>query len=141
MHEAIDESGGSYIKMIDEGNHPVGIQVNGHLPARILYFLMLFNLEQVPIFLGRHGESKYNTQNRIGGNTSLSPARRRYSQTMCDFITLQAGFRNGLNTWCSTFRTAQHFCDIRMIRHYSCFVFCFFSVIFDVCNVGFSATV
>ena len=113
VYEQVDESDGSYIKMINAGKHVVGHQVNGYLPARILYFLMHLNLEQVPIFLSRHGESEYNIQNRIGGNASLSPAGRRYSQTMCDFITLQPEFRNGLNVWCSTLKrtmeTAQPF--------------------------------
>ena len=42
------------------------------------------------IFLSRHGESKYNIENRIGGDSSLSEDGIKYAKNLNDFIKKNA---------------------------------------------------
>ena len=38
------------------------------------------------IYLSRHGESKYNTEKKLGGNSDLSPKGQNYSFLLADYI-------------------------------------------------------
>ena len=117
MYVPLTEEDGSYIKLIDAGKKVIGHDVNGYLPSRILYFLMHLNLTKVAHFFTRHGESLYNTEGRIGGDSPLTESGIKYSQTMADFMSLQPEFKNGdMKVWCSTLKrcvqTAQPFQEI-----------------------------
>eukprot|EP01083_Nonionella_stella_P213895 771079_1 len=119
MYVPLTEDDGSFIKLFDAGKKVIGHDVNGYLPSRILYFLMHLTLTKVPHFFTRHGESLYNTLNRIGGDSPLTDSGVNYSKTMADFMSLQPEFTNGgMRVWCSTLKrctqTAQPFNDIDM---------------------------
>ena len=108
MYFPVTEEDGSYIKLIDAGKKVIGHDVKGYLPSRILFFLMHLNLTKVAHFFTRHGESLYNTQNRIGGDSPLTEAGRKYSKTMADFMSLQPEFKHGtMRIWCSTLKRCE----------------------------------
>ena len=122
MYVPLTEEDGSYIKLIDAGKKVIGHDVNGYLPSRILYFLMHLNLTKVAHFFTRHGESLYNTENRIGGDSPLTESGVKYSRSMADFMSLQPEFKNGtMKVWCSTLKrcteTAKAFNDIEPNIH------------------------
>jgi len=119
-YQTVEENDGSYIKLINAGKQVIAHNINGYLPARIMYFMMHINLRKVPIFLTRHGESDYNIDDRIGGDSSLSKAGKRFAKSMCDFITLQPEFKDNITVWCSTLKrtveTAEPFRQLKNVK-------------------------
>ena len=47
---------------------------------------MQLNLIPTTIWLTRHGQSIYNTQDRVGGDSALSPNGRRYASELSTFM-------------------------------------------------------
>lgn len=103
MYVPVGDNEGSYIKLIDAGKQVIGHKISGYLPARILYFLMHLNLKKVTHFFTQHGESFYNAEGRIGGDSDLSAQGKLYAQQMIDFISMQPQYiQQNLKVWCST---------------------------------------
>jgi broad specificity phosphatase PhoE len=71
-YEPIDEPERSWIRVVDVGRQVVLNGIRGYLPARIAFFVANLHLEQRPILLVRHGESRFNTERRIGGDPGLT---------------------------------------------------------------------
>ena len=72
-----------YIKTINVGEGIEVYRINGYLQEKIMTYTM--NLTISPhrlIYLSRHGESEYNTQERIGGNSSLTPRGAQYAKAL-----------------------------------------------------------
>ena len=82
----------------------------GHIQSRIVYYLM--NIKVVPrtIYLSRHGQSCYNSQKRLGGDSDLTEAGAEYSRRLGTFINTTAEVENVV-VWTSwlrrTIQTAQ----------------------------------
>lgn len=104
VYEPVEE--GSYIKMIDMASGQGGqIQVNnisGHLPGRIVFFLVNTHLTPRPILLTRHGESRYNVRGRIGGDTVLSEAGELYAKRLANFVEKRLKLERTASIWTST---------------------------------------
>ena len=75
-----------YIKLIDVGRQLIANRINGFLNSRIMYFLSNLHITPRPIWLTRHGESEYNVQGRIGGDSLLSPRGYAYSLRLAAFM-------------------------------------------------------
>lgn len=75
-----------FIKVIDVGRQIFCNQVYGYLQSRIMFLMANLNLRPRPIWLSRHGESMYNTQKRIGGDSPLSPLGLQYAMQLDRFI-------------------------------------------------------
>ena len=73
-------------KMIDVGRKIVAHQVRGFLAAQSMYYLVNFNLMPRMIWITRHGESLDNVRGKIGGDSDLSDAGRRYSRALARFM-------------------------------------------------------
>ena len=54
--------------------------------TRIVYYLM--NIRVVPrtLYLSRHGQSSYNSLNRLGGDSDLTVAGEEYSKRLAAYI-------------------------------------------------------
>jgi len=103
-YQPLEEENIPWIKIVDAGRQVLLNRLNGTLLMRLGYFLMHLNLIPTTIWLSRHGQSVFNTQNRVGGDSSLSPNGRLYSQSLSDFIVDQ----NFPEIWTSTLqRTIQ----------------------------------
>jgi hypothetical protein len=82
-----------YIKLIDmvtgRGYMDVN-RISGYLPGKMVFFLMQVCRAGVgrprKIWLTRHGESQFNTQDKIGGNSPLSARGQMYSQLLPDIL-------------------------------------------------------
>ncbi|KAI3450320.1 hypothetical protein Pfo_006985 [Paulownia fortunei] len=102
-YEPVEE--GSYIKMIDMvRGHGGQIQVNisGHLPGRIVFFLVNTHLTPRPIFLTRHGESRHNVRGRIGGDSVLSDSGELYAKKLANFVEKRLKNERAASIWTST---------------------------------------
>jgi len=103
----------SWIKIRDAGQNIHLNRISGYLAGRITKYLMNLHLVDRPIYLSRHGRSKYNELGKIGGDSPLGEEGKRYSVLLgkfCDEVLLKQNPRTRL--WTSSLRrtkeTAQH---------------------------------
>lgn len=61
-------------------------QVVGYLPSKILSFIINLQLYPRPIYMTRHGESLYNTEDRVGGDSDLSEKGYKYTKQLPKFF-------------------------------------------------------
>lgn len=94
-----------FIKVIDAGKQIFCNNVFGYLQSRIVFLMANFHLHPRPIWLSRHGQSNYNVQKKIGGDSGLSPLGMKYAEQLDRFI--QAHYPAGkseLCVWTSTMK-------------------------------------
>jgi len=100
------EEGHSYIKNIDIGQQLICNKIGGFVASRIM--LMVANMHIMPrkIWLSRHGQSEYNVQGRIGGNSGLSHLGQLYADHLTEFFKERYPEPNdeGFAVWTSTMR-------------------------------------
>lgn len=113
-YEPLDESEEkelSFMKIYNTGEKVVVHKHEGHIQARIVYYLMNIHITPRTIYLTRHGESEQNLDGRIGGDSNLSPRGHLYSAALSKFIKEQQ--IDGLRVWTSWLkRTIQTVSDI-----------------------------
>ncbi|KAI8895770.1 histidine phosphatase superfamily [Globomyces pollinis-pini] len=96
----------SYVKVINVGKQIVTNNVQGYLQSRIVYFLMNLNTVTRSFYISRHGESMFNLEGKIGGNSTLSPQGQLFAEKLPEVIKSVAG--DDLVIWTSTLtRTIQ----------------------------------
>lgn len=101
-YQPVDESDGSYLKLIDVGRKVVSHKIQGWLAGRIVFFLMNLHTIPRPIWLCRHGESEMNALGRIGGDSALSPRGREFSKNLGVWLDTYARGEDGVSVWTST---------------------------------------
>lgn len=102
------------------GNHHVINNLCGYLPAKIVSFLL--NLYPIPhtVYISRHGQSEYNVENRIGGDSPLSILGEQYAENLGEFVKNCEDLpANQLSVWTSTLKrtiqTSEHiYCQFRI---------------------------
>eukprot|EP01135_Chromosphaera_perkinsii_P007368 Nk52_evm16s805 gene=Nk52_evmTU16s805 len=87
------DNGIAYIKLIDVGSKVISRNISGYLPGQVVSYLMNMHLKQRPIYLTRHGESMYNLEGRLGGNSGLSKRGSLYAQAFSKFIQTREHMR------------------------------------------------
>ncbi|CAG8481251.1 19179_t:CDS:2 [Dentiscutata erythropus] len=111
VNETPSEKDFTYIKLINVGSQAVINMIQGYLQSRIVYYLMNLHILPRSIFFSRHGESVYNLEGKIGGDSSLSPRGRKYSLALPELIKANLGDQP-LTVWTSTLKrtieTAKH---------------------------------
>lgn len=103
VYEPVAEDEGSFVRLIDVGRQVVASHIQGYLPSRLVYFLMNLHPIPRPILLARHGESVFNAEGKIGGDSKLSLRGEAFSQRLGRFIE-ERGLGSGLVVWTSTLR-------------------------------------
>ncbi|XP_019766645.2 6-phosphofructo-2-kinase/fructose-2,6-bisphosphatase isoform X2 [Dendroctonus ponderosae] len=93
------ESDVSFMKIYNTGEKVVVHKHEGHVQARIVYYLMNIHITPRTIYLTRHGESDHNLIGRIGGDSNLSGRGRQYANALSDYIHEQQ--IEGLRIWTS----------------------------------------
>ncbi|KAK0529040.1 Fructose-2,6-bisphosphatase [Tilletia horrida] len=97
----------SYCKITDVGRSVIINQFHGYLESRIAFYLMNLHLTPRNIFFSRHGESQFNVQGKIGGDSDLSERGWAYARALPQLIKDNIGDKP-LTVWHSTLRrTAQ----------------------------------
>lgn len=104
IYEPIDDPDASYIKIIDVGRQLVLNRIGGYLPARLVPLLIDMHVTPRPIFLTRHGESRYNEKGLIGGDSELSPRGEQYAKSLAEFMRFELPWSSPLAVWTSTLR-------------------------------------
>jgi len=88
-YETLDEKSEkdySFMKIVDCGRKVTVHKHEGHIQSRIVYYLI--NIRVVPrtLYLSRHGQSNYNSLNRLGGDSDLTAAGEEYSRKLATYI-------------------------------------------------------
>ncbi|CAG8549722.1 27354_t:CDS:2, partial [Racocetra persica] len=116
IYETVDETSSSesdytFIKLINVGSQFMINMIQGYLQSRIVYYLMNLHILPRSIFFCRHGESVYNLEGKIGGDSKLSPRGRKYALALPELIKANLGDQP-LTVWTSTLQrtieTAKH---------------------------------
>jgi len=107
----VDEDG-SWVKLIDVGRRMTLNRIGGHLPARIVYFLMNTHITPRRIWLSRHGQSEFNVQDRVGGDPPLSAKGLAYARNLAEFVQTSIATDKPPRVWQSMLtrsrQTAEH---------------------------------
>lgn len=108
-YESIDEQSESmysYMQIFKAGEKVLVHRSEGHIQSRVVYYLMNIHIIPRSIYLTRHGESIYNLEGRIGGDSELSPRGWEYSRALARYIHEQQIPQ--LRVWTSNYkRTVQ----------------------------------
>lgn len=91
IYQTISESHLSYLKIINVGSQVILNRINGYLQSRIAFYLMNLHLKPRSIFFSRHGESQFNVEGKIGGDSPLSSRGMKYARALPDLITDNIG--------------------------------------------------
>jgi broad specificity phosphatase PhoE/predicted kinase len=103
-YEPVDGADRSFIKIIDVGRQVVVNRMEGYLSARLMFFLMNIHPARRKIWLTRHGESLFNVEARIGGDSDLSPRGWQYAKSLGELMSKNVP--HDLTVWCSSLRRA-----------------------------------
>lgn len=105
-YQPLTEAEGAFLRVSGAGRNLTVSQVDGYLQGRLVFFLMNLHLVDRPVLLTRHGESMYNVHDRIGGDSELSPAGRRYARSLGAFLDARYPDHGGISVWSSSLRRA-----------------------------------
>lgn len=103
-YEPVDDPDLAFIRLVDVGRQVIVNRLPGYLPGRLVQFLLNLHLQPRPIFFTRHGESMYNLEGRIGGDSSLTEAGRRYAVALGNHMRAVVPADQRLVVWTSTLR-------------------------------------
>lgn len=103
VYETITEPHLSYVKIVNVGSQVTVSRIHGYLQSRIAFYLMNLHLKPRSIYLSRHGESQYNVEGKIGGDSLLSPRGMQYRSALPALIIDNIGDAP-LTVWTSTLR-------------------------------------
>lgn len=108
VYETVEESEGSFIKLIDVGRQLTVNRISGYLPSRLVSFLLNLHNVNRPIWLTRHGQTEFNVSGRIGGNSELSVLGQKYADALKSFYDERISPHGEVEVWTSTLtRTVQ----------------------------------
>jgi broad specificity phosphatase PhoE/predicted kinase len=81
-YEPLAEEHRSFVRLIDVGRRVEMNRVEGGLASQIVFFLTNLHVTPRPLFFTRHGESEFNAQKRIGGDSGLTARGARYAERL-----------------------------------------------------------
>ncbi len=76
----------TWIKVIDAGRQVIVNRLEGHLLTKIAAYLMNLHISPRTFWFTRHGQSQFNLEDRVGGDSSLSASGRLYSTSLHRFF-------------------------------------------------------
>ena len=104
VYEPVGDDEGPYIRVIDRRRQVQLNQIDGYLAGRIVFFLSNMQVGRRPIWLTRHGESVFNVEDRVGGDSGLSPRGREYADQLAARVREKFTDIDELDVWTSTLR-------------------------------------
>lgn len=106
-----DDKDLTFVKLINISHEIIINKIETYLQSRIVFYVMNIRIKPKCIWLSRHGESIYNVEQRIGGDSSLSERGLKYATKLRDIISENIEGKE-LSVWTSTLirteETAQH---------------------------------
>ncbi|WVN86442.1 uncharacterized protein L203_101606 [Cryptococcus depauperatus CBS 7841] len=106
VYQTITEPNISFCRILNVGQRVTINRIQGYLQSRIAFYLMNLHLKSRCIYLSRHGESMYNVEGKIGGDSDLSPRGWDYALALPDLIKNNIGDKP-LEVWTSTLQRTQ----------------------------------
>lgn len=85
-YQKVEDDEGMYVKVIDEGKKVIVHEIDGNILSRVVFFLMNLRTKRRPLWLVRHGESIFNVEDRIGGDSELSPRGHAFARSLSAFM-------------------------------------------------------
>ncbi|KAM3139147.1 6-phosphofructo-2-kinase/fructose-2 [Paramecium bursaria] len=76
----------SFIKIINIGRLIKLYKVDGYLQSRIVSFMLNLHITSRPIFLCRSGQTQFNLEDRIGGDSELSIKGHAFSNRLAEYF-------------------------------------------------------
>lgn len=114
VYEPLDEDTDkekTFVRLINVAQQVIINRIETYLESRIVFYVMNLHIRPRSIWLSRHGESIYNVEKKIGGDSHLSPRGLQYAMKLPDLVKRSAGDAD-LTVWTSTLvrtgETAQH---------------------------------
>ncbi|XP_035864232.1 6-phosphofructo-2-kinase/fructose-2,6-bisphosphatase 2a isoform X5 [Sander lucioperca] len=92
----------SFIQVINVGRRFLVNRVQDYIQSKIVYYLMNIHVHSHSIYLCRHGESHYNVEGRIGGDSELSERGKQFSAALKGFV--EEHRLSDLKVWTSQLR-------------------------------------
>lgn len=103
-YETVFDDEGRYVKVIDEGRKVIVHQIEGEILSRVVFLLINLRTRRRTVWLVRHGESVFNVEDRIGGDSDLSPRGQSFSRSLAAFMQTRRGDGETLSVWTSTLK-------------------------------------
>ncbi|TID26169.1 hypothetical protein CANINC_002864 [Pichia inconspicua] len=76
-----------YVKIINAGKKVISYNISGYLSSQCVFFLLNFNLSDRQIWLTANGQSVFNCENRLGGDSDLTREGIAFAKALPKFIT------------------------------------------------------
>ena len=97
--------------MIDVGKHVILNNIAGYIQSKIFSFLMNLHTIPRPIYFTRHGQSLFNAENKVGGDSELSKKGWLYAEELNKFLKkekIEGGLKdyNNIKIFTSTLKRA-----------------------------------
>lgn len=126
VYETITEPHLSYLRICNVGSQVTVCKIHGYLQSRIAFYLMNLHIKPRSIFFSRvsplhmvfscassmtssqHGESQFNVEGKIGGDSPLSERGWQYARALPSLITDNIG--DAPLTVHTSLLTITHFC-------------------------------
>ncbi len=107
-YEPVEDDEGRYAKVVDEGQKVIIHQIEGPILSSVVFLLMNLRTRRRTVWLVRHGESVFNVEDRIGGDSELSPRGQSFARSLAAFMQTRRGSGEAISVWTSTLkRTTQ----------------------------------
>lgn len=107
VYEPLDADGMerhySYCKIVDVGRSATMNQISSYLESQIAFYLLNLHIAPRNIFMSRHGESQFNLEGKIGGDSDLSERGWAYARALPKLIQDHVGDEE-LTVWHSSLR-------------------------------------
>lgn len=104
VYETVDEPDASWIRNVDLGRRIELNRIEGHLPSKLVVFLMNVHILPRAVYLTRHGQSTFNVAGRIGGDSSLAASGQRYAANLSAWLANELDPSSPAEVWTSTLR-------------------------------------
>ncbi|CAH7676809.1 fructose-6-phosphate 2-kinase [Phakopsora pachyrhizi] len=102
-YETIDDEQLSYCKFVNVGYEVTINRIDNYLSSRVAFYLMNLHVTPRSIFFTRHGESQYNVEGKIGGDSCLSKRGSEYAKALPALIANSISDAP-LTVWTSTLK-------------------------------------
>ncbi len=103
VYETVEDDEGMFVKLVDEGRKVIIHQIEGDTLSRVVFFLMNLRTKRRPLWMVRHGESIFNVEDRIGGDSPLSPRGHSFARSLSAFMQTRRG-PEPISVWTSRLR-------------------------------------
>ena len=109
VYEPLEDTQLRWIKIIDAGRQIIVNRIDDYLLSKIATFVMNLNIRPKTLWFSRHGQSMFNTEERVGGDSPLSAQGKIYKKSLHVFLQEKPIKEVWTSTLKRTIETAEYF--------------------------------